>query len=353
MSPRSWSSLFAVIAVAGALCAQGTAVFPDDHTNPGPGKPYLNGASVTGSYPFSSGVSRTMYVYESWQLAIPDGARITQVGFPRDESYTSFGKRIQLQMFMGGTTREASTADREFARNYSAAPVEVYTTKVFDLPNLGVVTTPPVVHEVMVPLDVPYVFPAENLAVEYRVYANANGNQSFSYWLDVARFRSPVTAFGQGCVTSGGALPTLRSRPSAIGQNWVVDLTNAPASTPVMLFLDLQPAPNPIPLAGAPGCFVHVLPLADVSDTTNTGGSKVWSFPLPDNIGLFRAKLASQALAIDLFANAAGIVASNGDEVQFGMDPRATMIYATGSATVQSGYVWRNFGQIALFAWQP
>src|SRR5690606_11745160 len=188
-------------------------------------------------------------LYESFDLDIPDGRQITHVGFPRDEARTSFGEQIQLEILMGRTTRTVATVDSEFAKNYAAAPQVVFTRKIFALPDLGIVSNPPVTDTVWVPLDTPFTHDAaQNLIVEYRVYANSKSNQAFSYFLDFAQFHSPITAHGQACPTSSGLLPKLESQRTAIGGTWRVALTNATASSSGTLFIGLGLLPTPLPI---------------------------------------------------------------------------------------------------------
>lgn len=333
-----------------AVTAQSVKVAPIDHANPNEPPAWIAGDTSTSRYPFSYGISRVMYVYESSAsgrtlLDIPDNAPITALGFPRDEGSSSSGVGVRLQVFMGASAKTAATADADFAQNFSGQPVEVFTLKIFNLPNLGQGN-----EVVWVPLDTPFPFDAsENLAVDYRVHANANSNQSFTYRLDRGRAITEVSSFGQGCQASGGQSPQLTSNGTAIGETWRPRLSRGPANASAYLNIGVSRLAAPIGIPGAPGCDALVAPNATLSGTTSGSGTESWSVSVPNDVDLWEATVYSQAIAIDFFANPAGLVVSDGDAMTIGLDPRMSIIRANGSATATRGSVTRNFGQVSLF----
>ncbi|MDO8349088.1 MAG: hypothetical protein Q7T30_02550, partial [Planctomycetota bacterium] len=61
--------------------------------------------------------------------------------------------------------------------------------------------------------------------------------------------------------------------------------------------------------------------------------------------------LSSQVASLDYFAPG-GVVVSNGDQMQIGIDPAMSVIYSQGNATAASGSVWQHYGVVTHFAWQ-
>lgn len=356
LSPCSLSAaLLSVVTFSGATVAQ-IAVAPIDQTDPSApaGGPYhYEGSTSTSQWPFSGGVSRVHMIYESSRsgtslLGIPNGRQITSISFPRDSTFVVNGQAILLEISMAHTLKTAATAETTFANNFTSPPVVVRPQAIFNLPTMGDVAGSPVRCEV--PLTTPFTYDAsQNLLVEFKVFANANSNQSFSYRLDVAGVRSEVSSLGQACMTSGGRTPLLRSTATAIGSNWRVSLSNSPASTNCALQIGFAPLPGPIPIPGAGGCTIDIVTPVGVPGTTNTGGSVSWTFPVGDDISLWHLNVYSQAFCVDFFANPLGIVSSNADVIEFGIDPPQTMIYRTGDANAPTGFVWRNFGLVTYF----
>lgn len=70
--------------------------------------------------------------------------------------------------------------------------------------------------------------------------------------------------------------------------------------------------------------------------------------PVPNVRGLNDLIVANQCAILDLFAPG-GVVVSNGEQVQLGIDPAISIVYAQGSATATTGSVWRNYGVVTLF----
>lgn len=344
--------LSSVFALCLAIPAQTPATFPSDHAT------IPNGQYSDTIFPYQYGVSRMMAVYESWDLNVPTGHQITRIGFRADGTTIAYGKSLQLEVRMGQTTRTAANLTNNFDNNWFAPPATVFGPALYAMPDLNNVLNPnPSGNIIWLTLTTPYTFdPTRNLLVEWRIYANNNGGASFSYPLDRAGFNSPVISGPVGCQHSGNQIPDLASRPTKVGGTWHVDLNHAPANQPVILFLNVGvPLAAPFSLAPlfagiGPSCLGQISPVALFSLTGISGsnGYELFSVPIPNDRLLNDLTLSSQAFCFDFFAPG-GLVVSNGDQMQIGIDPAMTILYHQGSATNATGSLWPNFGAVTLF----
>ena len=345
---------FAVIAASLTFSAFATAqtvfTFPSDHAN-------VAGSTAAFSYPYSNGISRVMAVYESWDLGVAPGTAITRIGVRQDGTQTSVARSLQLEVRMGYTQRTADNLLNNYDNNYAGAPQTVFGPALYALPALT--NQQPGGQVIWLDLSTPFVYqPANgNLLVEWRVLANNNANQSFSYPLDRATFLSPVTnGFTVGCPNSAGGTATLTSQPTAIGDNWRIAVNGAPASSLVVIAVSPGvPLGSPFSLQALipgiqPSCQGFLAGGFEVfSATTNINGFYQWTVPVPDNRVAFNDfTISSQALILDFFSPG-GIVVTNGDQVQFGIDPAMTLLWSTGNASAVTGNLTPNYGLITLF----
>lgn len=363
--PPNILTTLALVALPCGLSAQfsgllPTTTFPSDHTPNIPAKALVNGASYSHWYPFSNGKMRSLMVYDAHDLKIGHGKTISHVGHQAEKGRKSVGHKIQLKMFMGKTTKTHANALGTFASNYNGPASNVFggaSGKILALPDLGNSLSPNVnTPFLFIPLDTPYTYDSsQNLAVEWQVHANDNGNASWLYTLDYARFIARAKKIGSGCPSSGNVTPTLTSSLTAIGKTYSVYLRRAPASNGAALALSLQPAAAPVQHpAYAAGCNFHIdmgpaalLPVFFLG-TTNTSGSLNWSFPVPKDIAFNDFKIYSQCAVSDFFAPGGGVLSDAG-MAELGMDPQQTLIYRSGSATASTGTVSRNWGLITHF----
>lgn len=348
-------AIAAAFAVGGHPTAQTTTVFPSDHTGTG-GNLTLPGETYMWANPMSNGIQRQMIVYDAWDLRVPNGRSISRIGFVRDSGLTSTGQSVLLKVQMGQCTLPFGNISSVFAQNFTTTPTVVFGTaqgaaKVFALPNLGGVGG---VDVVWLPLDTPFVYDSsKGLVVDFQVYTNNNGNNPFSYYLDAASHRSPQRDVGIACRTSGGLLPHLESSTASyLGGNWSLSLNNAPSTTPMALLVGIASHEPGIALdvIGMPGCMLSIDPLWSGASTSYSGGWYSWNFGLPNNRNLFGARLYAQVVMQDVFANSLGWITSNGDELQLGIPPQATLIYGNqGDPQPSNGWVQAEFGLITLF----
>ncbi|MBK8976162.1 MAG: hypothetical protein IPM29_09560 [Planctomycetes bacterium] len=330
------------LAAAGAG-AQQLACFPSDHAS-------RSGSTYERNLPLTYGISRVQMIYEKWDLAIPVGNRIVEVGFRQDESRTSTGYALQLEIWMGGTDLGMLTAGSNFANNYSngTPTTRVFGPSIVQLPDLTGTTTP---QEFFITLDTPYTVADENLVVEYRVLANSNANLAFNYYIDRASYATDVTTLGTGCQSSAGSVPLLSgSTSSYIGGNVSMSLSRAPANSQIWFNMALTPT-TPVDLTpfGAPGCTAYVFPNVILGARGTTSGTASLSFPVVEEPLFVGVHIYAQVLVYDLFANPLGFVASNGIDIRPGIEPHMTVVYAAGNATATTGSVSRRRGVVSLF----
>jgi hypothetical protein len=331
------------------LSSQTVHIIPKDHAK---AEGYNSGIS-----PLSNGINRTMYIFDKWGVTVPNGGFIQKVGFRQDGFRAAAGKKIQVQIFMGHTIQPLDKVSSIFSKVYSTPRQEVYTKKIYQLPTFSVPPKAPSTQLIMLPLDKPFKYDAtKNLVLEYVVHANSNGNKRFNYPTDLAKFISPSAVFGKGCLTSGSKSPLLKFSSSYIGGSLSAFLSNGPASSGGLIFYGLSnkkligtiPLPLSLDFLGAKGCklFVDIqLPLAF---STSSSGSGVKRFLLPNDPKLYGIKVFAQTLNLDLFANNAGYVTSNGASVVIGAFPPVARMYSA-SLSAKSSFVSRNWGDVHAF----
>ncbi len=350
MLPLSTTSCaVAGLLLAAAATAQTTVTFPSDHAT-------LEGQYSATNFPYAYGVSRLLAVYESWDLGIAPNTPISRIGVRQNGTTASTGRAVQLEVRMGYTTRTAANLSTSYDSNYAGAAQTVFGPALFTLPTLT--NNPPGQQVVWLDLTTPFVFqPANgNLLIEWRVIANNNGNASFTYQLDRANFHSPVTSSPQpGCPHSGNQTAVLTSQPASVGSSWRIAVNNAPAST--LVFLGVQIGGNLAPgysLQGLiPGIQSSCLGFLTgnfpvFTATTNVNGYHQWTVQIPNDRSFNDLTMASQVIVPDFFAPG-GYVVSNGDHVQFGIDPAQTFVYSQGNVNATTGTLWQNYGLVTLF----
>ncbi|MEZ5966104.1 MAG: hypothetical protein R3F56_19870 [Planctomycetota bacterium] len=346
LRPLTLSCVF----LAGSLAAQTVKVFPFDHVN-------LEGSSSITSRPLSAGVSRVMLIYSKWRLGIANGGQISRVGFRPDMLGTGTGHQVQMEIWMGHSDNLGTGVSTTFDNNYLAPAVRVYDRQIFSLPTVPSVSTGPNPNTIWIPLDRTFAYDnTHNLVVEYRIFANSNGNAAFTYRLDVGSFVSDTTTFGTACQTSSNRSPAITTQPVQAGGSMGLSLTNGPASSSGVLLIGSSnstwngvPLPLGLDSFGATGCTLQVAIDANVTISTNTGGALSVSLPVPGVLALYGRTLYFQAALGDLFANSAGFVTSASASTTIGVSPQATMLAATGSTTATIGSRTNSTGLISLF----
>lgn len=325
------------------LAAQ-SIVFPSTHAT------IANGASSIDWFPLSSGISRQQIAYEAWDLNIPINTQITRIGFRQEPGYSSVARQVQMDVRVGTTLATSATLGSTFDNNFVGTPTTVFPLGLYTLPAFTTSTG----GVFWINFTTPYTYTGGNLLVDFRVYANNNGNQSFSYGIDRALYVSTVTNGVAGCPHSGNQTPQLQHYPTALGAYWQMSLSSAPANTPLALFVaGGQPLSAPYSLASiglAANCYgqLPLTGLASFSGSTNGGGGASWSVQVPNTLALNHFIISAQVAAIDFFSPGL-LVVSNASQVEFGVNPPASIVYSTGSATATTGSVYNNYCPVTFF----
>lgn len=347
-----------LVLVAAGVTAQTTTVFPAEYTAVAEGP--LNSPNL----PFAFGTSRVLIVYDQQDLAVPAGATISRIGFRQDATLTTMdtGRSVQLEVRMGYTTGSAIAPSTTFDNNYDGAPTTVFGPALLQLPNLRDAANPLPNGQFFVDLTTPFVHTpnGRNLVVEYRVLGNSGGGTSFNYRLDRADFFSPVNAGPAGCQHSGGGTPTLIASPVRTGASLTLTGATGPANSFALLIVNVgsriaTPYPLDVVFGGiSPLCMGQIAPgsFATLGTGTSASGGFTFSYAIPNNPAFNDLWLSHQALLLDAFAPA-GIVVSNGVEVQVGIKPRAAAVSAQGlPTTTTTGSLQANYCPVTFFVWQ-
>jgi len=336
------------VALSAPALSQQTAIFPSAVAG-------TSGSTYETRFPWANGVSRMMAVYDNWDLTVPNGSTITAIGFRQELGRTSPATGVQLEVYMGPAATDSTSASSTFDNNYQSGvtPTLVFPRAIVNLPAGDSSATTPL--DVMIPLTTPYVYDAsQGLVVEFRVYANSNANQAFTYFVDRSTYISATSTFGQGCPSSAGTTPSMTFSSSYIGGNLRANLSQAPASSFVYLNLNtVQSQPLLGGPFGAPGCTLYVPPvLVETQQAGSTSGSATFNIPIPFDPSYYGLEVFGQCLIADLFANNLGFVASNAAQIRIGARGPMTTITSQGSATTTAGSVSRYRGVVTLFDYQ-
>jgi hypothetical protein len=329
--------------LAGGLAAQASVVFPSNHAT------ITNGSTSIDWSPLSSGISRQQIVYDAWDLGIPANTSITRIGFRQEPGASSVARQVQMDVRMNITTATSSTLSATYDNNFNGAPTTVFAQGLFTLPAFTSTQS----NVVYINLTTPFLYTGGNLLVDFRIYANNNGNQAFSYYLDRATFVSPVLNGVSGCPHSGGPAPVLTTYPTAVGATWQQNLASAPASAPgVMLITVGAPLATPYSLQalGLQASCQGQVPagFAAFGIATGISGTNYTGIPLPNSLGLNNLVATSQVAIFDLFSPGS-LVVSNAVQVTFGANPAATILWSQGSATATAGSVYANYCPVTFF----
>ena len=101
-------------------------------------------------------------------------------------------------------------------------------------------------------------------------------------------------------IKRNGLVQTIVTIRDEHGTEFVLDLTNIPASTPVaLLYGTLFGTPIDLGPIGAPGCLLDVDPLVVVAGNSDAGGYFWWSTPIPYDLDALGAAIEMQAAIYD------------------------------------------------------
>ncbi|MFQ5506777.1 MAG: hypothetical protein ACE5F1_18560 [Planctomycetota bacterium] len=135
----------------------------------------------------------------------------------------------------------------------------------------------------------------------------------------------------------------LSTSQANLAGTWYVGVGRATRSSPGVLFIGTSnkswgsiSLPRALDSMGAPSCSHLVEPLLAFPGATNSGGGAGLGIPLPDDRRFDQVTLYAQHLVLDVFANSAGFVISNGGSTTFGLVARMMVAWSPVTATSAS-----------------
>ncbi len=325
-SPLSFCTVAALAVFPAALAAQGAVVVPSLYAA-------VDGRGLS-DYPFSRADARTQLIVDSASVATAAGV-ITAIEFRANNEGQSSPlpattvHNVTVRLSQTGVT--PTTMSGTFANNITASPSVGFQGSVA-LPAYTSRPTSVAPWSVRIPLSTPFGFTtaAGDLLFDITV-ANAppSGPQ---YWLDAATADGAITRFGnQGPnlapleITS---VPGGRLFPGGtmfvIYESYDASVFHGVPVAGATLFAQSRLAtPLDLTSVGAPGNFLHLLPVVQVPFATQAivppcaafEGSV--AFNVPNSSALVGARLAAQGAVAAPSANPLGIVALEGFEFTF------------------------------------
>ncbi|MBL8897807.1 MAG: hypothetical protein JNM84_09270, partial [Planctomycetes bacterium] len=281
------------------LAAQTVSVFPTDHGA-------VEGVGSVG-LPFGDGIGRRQFIYQSGFVGLPNGAQITRIGFRPDESASDTGRRVQFQLQMGHGSRSLANASSLFAQNYDGTPTVVFARRILQLPNLTASAPGPSTGAMWIQLDTPFTYDAtKNLIVDFSISAIDNGNQPFSYRMDLPSWVAGRSSFGAGCLQSDGRIPQVSTTGGFVAGSWTVSLTRGLPNSVYSLHVGAGtanwqglPLPFPLDAVGAPGCSLLVEWPVVISRPTGFAGNDSVTAQIPNDLVFYGLTFHAQAVIFD------------------------------------------------------
>lgn len=133
------------------------------------------------------------------------------------------------------------------------------------------------------------------------------------------------TTAGAGCVGTTGQAPAMVSQERPwLGQTFTTAITPVPANTIGFVAFGLSNTssggvPLPVSLAtiGMPGCDLQVDPVI-LTAFLAVGSTANWVLPIPNDVALLGGDIYAQGGALDVGANAAGLILANHCRLRMG-----------------------------------
>lgn len=317
--------------VASTLCAQVTTNYrtiPDAFTGVMAGSANL------------APLARTKVFMQTWYDASNLGpVPLLEMGFRLSNNANGAAMQQKMEITLCNTTATFSTLSTTFANNLTKPTVFV-AMKTINFP-AATPNTDPNKAVLWVKGDTPFVFLGPHLIVQFDVQTAATPGSNGVYYVDAYSMNSVTTTIH----TSQGSNCTPASlTASNAGNTWKVDVSGAPASSPVIYMIGFSKTrfagavPLPLDLSGLgmPGCTVDIDPLLFFPFSTNASGQASVSLPYTTTTGV---KLVPMAQCI---------VADSSKPVGFATTNAATSILnGTGLSTYL--YNWTAFGPTAQY----
>lgn len=261
---------------------------------------------------------------------------------------------LEISVLMSTTSRTSATSSSVFEDNYGSDALWVINNQVIQLPAQPQLPSTPMVPRpanIDLVFDMPWVFgltptisgfpEPKNLLIEIWIHSQPSG----SYRVDnMSSCVAPVTEFGNvgpQCALAGNSPVLLGSGQSMqAGSSYTWDISNAPASAPFALWLNLEntggllgnPAwPLPYPLFdpsnpsqpsaamavgglqySAPDCWVNINSPASMSGVADASGTGQVSINLPAGREFVGTTIHAQALVLAPTVNPMFTITSKG-----------------------------------------
>jgi len=284
--------------------------------------------------------TRAQFAYDA---SLFNGPRtITAVDLRVDDGLSAVGKRVELEVRMSSLGRSITQMQSAFASNRGVDESVVFARQLLDLPNAGSGAAPNG-FDVPIPLDVsfPYDPAGGALVIELVVFGQAPG----AYPLDTTFIcASPRVDYGPaGCGPAGG--PPLGADSVTTQLTWggpmILRIHDAvPGTVTAFAFGFIESGgwaglslPVDLSVIGATGCWLSIDPTITVTAAADVTGTALYATTLPSRPELVGEWVRFQGLAIDLGANALGVVTSRAHKIQVcGWEPVAR-VYSAGTSS--------------------
>ncbi len=344
------------------LAAQTDLVSPAAYTN----------AEAPSSNAFPFGTTTQQYRYLNVHDDLAGTARTILAFAVRRGATTSLtttpAMSIVVDGFMSTAATTGATVSSTFDSNHGADRAQVLTNRTINFPPAGTGIIP-YAFLYQLPLDTPFGFGgAGPLCWELQITSRPSGSSTFHDYV-AATSTNPtmaVSRYGDGCTATGRTVAFSLTGASTVtwpsNQGQITSTASeGPASAPaVYLFGSSSTSyggiPLPLPLPGTTGgasgtCFLNTDLLATVPGALSNTGDFTFRVDVPLFRWLRGLNVFGQAVAVDVAANALGLVSSNGINhhvvAPHGVPPGGR-VYAS-SATIGTGTAGPNQTLVVRF----
>lgn len=294
-----------LLLLAAAASVPAAASAQNSHVAPSPQR-YANlwagnNGSGVGIAVTSALTSRSQQLYVA---PLPANSGITSVAFRRtanDDDYAAY--TVDAEIALGSSSATPATLSSAFATNLTPDYTIVVPRQVYNIAAYPANSSP---HDwITFPLSQPWQYQGPNLLVDMLCHASTNTNPTLRLDRCFASTSGEAINFGTNC--GGATISSTSTNRYLPGSTVDVSLAGAAANLPAFLATGFDAAllagavPLPFDLAsvGAPGCLLHVDPVATATLVTDPTGGASLPLPLPNNPSLSNVGVAFQWIYVD------------------------------------------------------